>query len=38
VSAIPSYHGDSEVVAGLVDPARVAKAANTLPRAIADIG
>jgi predicted dinucleotide-binding enzyme len=29
VSAIPSHRGDSEVVADLVAPARVAKAANT---------
>jgi predicted dinucleotide-binding enzyme len=30
VSDIPSHRGDSEVVADLVAPARVAKAANTL--------
>ena len=29
MSAIPSHRGDSEVVADLVAPARVAKAANT---------
>jgi hypothetical protein len=34
VSAIPSYRGDSEVVADLVAPARVAKAANTLVAAV----
>jgi predicted dinucleotide-binding enzyme len=34
VSAVPSYRGDSEVVADLVAPARVAKAANTLVAAV----
>ena len=34
MSAIPSYRGDSEVVADLVAPARVAKAANTLVAAV----
>jgi hypothetical protein len=34
VSAIPSYRGDSEVVADLVAPARVVKAANTLVAAV----
>jgi predicted dinucleotide-binding enzyme len=34
VSAIPSYRGDSEIVADLVAPACVAKAANTLVGAV----
>ena len=34
MSAIPSHRGDSEVVADLVAPARVAKAANTLVAAV----
>ena len=34
MSAIPSYRGDSEVVADLVASARVAKAANTLVAAV----
>jgi predicted dinucleotide-binding enzyme len=34
VTAIPSYRGDSEVVADLVAPARVVKAASTLAAAV----
>jgi 8-hydroxy-5-deazaflavin:NADPH oxidoreductase len=34
VTAIPSYRGDSEVVADLVASARVVKAANTLGAAV----
>jgi predicted dinucleotide-binding enzyme len=34
VSAIPSYRGDSEVLADLVAAARVAKVANTLVAAV----